>query len=260
MHDPSTLAFSIKRPWPHRTRFDNMRWFWPDMINVWHEDPETDGSDDSCGWAYARIPKAIQQSLEFEAGCEAREPWLLRDRAKQPISIVDAEAKLRGAILTTARTCKIKISPEKADLLAKELIHSPVDNLRSMLCFLPGWHTNYEEDRESDRKECALRLYICLARILLTRARPWWKHPRWHFWHWRIQVRPIQSFKRWAFSRCCVCGGRFSYGYAPTTNQWHGTGPLWFRSETGVEHSDCDNPRSDNAGAAATPSPDRMMN
>lgn len=253
MHDPSTLVFSIKRPWPYRSGIGRRRWFWPSWIDIWHEDPETDGSDDSCGYSYVRVPKAIIDALSFDAGCEARSPWLLRDRAKLPLSIVDAEAKLCAAILTTARECRVKCSRERAANLARDLLHNPVYNIRSKLCFLPGWHTNFDEDRESDRKEAAHNLYVILARILLTDARPWWRHPRWHVWHWRITIRPLQDFKRWAFSRCCKCGGRFTFGYCPTTYQWNGTGPLWFKSEAGVFHADCDRPKSDNAEAASAP-------
>jgi hypothetical protein len=74
------------------------------------------------------------------------------------------------------------------------------------------------------------------------RKRPRWRlHPRWHFWHWRIQVVPLQDLKRWAFSRCCVCGGRFKYGESPLSHSWSGTGPRWFRGEAKVLHGRCDN-------------------
>ncbi len=64
-------------------------------------------------------------------------------------------------------------------------------------------------------------------------------HPRWHVHHWHIQIHPLQNFKRWAFSRCESCGGRFAWGEAPTSNSWNGTGPRWFKGERGVRHMDC---------------------
>lgn len=69
----------------------------------------------------------------------------------------------------------------------------------------------------------------------------WWQlHPRWHVWHWKIQVHPVQHFKRWAFSRCSGCGGRFLWGYAPVSGQWGGKGPRWFRREDyAVYHEQC---------------------
>jgi hypothetical protein len=30
-------------------------------------------------------------------------------------------------------------------------------------------------------------------------------HPRWHIWHWRIQVIPLQILYRWLFERCSIC-------------------------------------------------------
>lgn len=68
---------------------------------------------------------------------------------------------------------------------------------------------------------------------------PWWKHPRWHVWHWQIQVHPLQDLKRWLFSRCAKCGRRFSWGYAPVSTQWGGRGPRWFNGEPHVYHHKC---------------------
>ncbi len=62
-------------------------------------------------------------------------------------------------------------------------------------------------------------------------------HPRWHFWHWRIQIHPLQDFKRWAFSHCCKCGGRFKFGESVTSTNWSSSGPLWFRSQKFIYHS-----------------------
>lgn len=67
-------------------------------------------------------------------------------------------------------------------------------------------------------------------------------HPRFHFWHWRIQIHPLQHFKRWAWGRCCRCGKGFSWGYAPVSGSWDSKGPQWFRSEENVYHSDCSRP------------------
>jgi len=42
MHDPMTLAFDV--------RLGKVR-----LLEIWHVDPETDGSDDSCGWTYPHL-------------------------------------------------------------------------------------------------------------------------------------------------------------------------------------------------------------
>lgn len=66
-----------------------------------------------------------------------------------------------------------------------------------------------------------------------------WQGWRFHFWHWRLQIHPIQNLKRWLFSRCAGCGKRFSWGYSPVTKQWGGPGPRWFHGEVGKYHYDC---------------------
>jgi len=83
------------------------------------------------------------------------------------------------------------------------------------------------------------RTFCFIARNYLRMTRPWYKHPRFHVWHYNINVVPILNFKRWAFSRCAGCGKGFKWGYAPTSHQWSSGGPRWFRSEDHVYHSSC---------------------
>jgi hypothetical protein len=76
---------------------------------------------------------------------------------------------------------------------------------------------------------------------------------RWHIWHWRIQIHWLLDFKRWAFSRCATCGGRFAWGYCPRTDAWNGVGPRWFRGEPHTYHSHC--PSQSNKPSQAEPKP-----
>ncbi len=241
MHDPMTVAFDIKRPWPSRRQhaFMGSRWYWPTLVTIWHVDPESDGSDDSCGWSRPKLTKAQIGNVEFLAGCEARDPWLLEDRAKRPLNAAAAESKLRGAILAVASSLRVRVSMAEAEQWASRLVHNPVDNVRSSLCFLPGWHTNRHEDTEDGRRDCAVGLLFILARFILRERRPWYRHPKWHVRHWKIQIHPVQAFKRWAFSTCAGCGRGFAYGESPTSGQWNGGGPRWFRGEPGVYHGAC---------------------
>ena len=112
MHDPMTVAFTIRRPWKDRRQSNERFAYYPPIVTIWHVDPERDGSDDSCDWF---------------------------NRA----------------------------------------------------------------------------------------GRRWRWHPRWHFWHWKLQVHPVQELKRWLFSRCAGCGKRFPWNYSPITNTWDGDGPRW---------------------------------
>ena len=250
MHDPMTQAFEIRQFW----RRANQWGYKPAFITIWHVDPEKDGSDDSCGWSRPRLSKDQLSRCKSLAGDEAREPWYLAFKGKQIDSPTEAETLLRQAILLIGRVfsrahiCEPPIKPvtfAEASAWAADLLCSPVDNLRSSLSFLAGWSSNNREDRESDRKYCAERLFFCVAGYILRERRPWYRHPRWHFWHWKIQVHPLQNFKRWAFSSCMKCGKGFRWGYAPVSNNWNSLGPRWFRSEPDVYHSECSNPTSE---------------
>lgn len=182
MHDPNTQVLS----WP---RYDS--WLYKHtgtLLTIWHVDPCVGGSDDSCGWSFVRIPARLAGELKFDAGCEARYPWFQRELAKQPQNVADTEHLLRGAVLHVAHMCRLRVSYAQACEIAARLLHNPVDNVRSSMCFAPGYHTNSREDREDDRQQHALNLYRCIARNLLTKARPWYRHPRWHIRHWHVEV------------------------------------------------------------------------
>src|SRR5262249_7124008 len=43
--------------------------------------------------------------------------------------------------------------------------------------------------------------FLTVSRCFIRYNRPWYRHPRWHFWHWRFQVHPWQQARRWLFSR-----------------------------------------------------------
>lgn len=171
MHDPLTVAWEIKRPWPAKTK--SLKWrYYPPIVTIWHRDPERRGSDDSCDWFGSRL------------------------------------------------------SREEIDA-ARDLVTNEVDNLNP---YFDGMHPDDVDMILTAQWRKARRYYA---------PRPWWKHPKYHIHHWRPRVHAVLNFKRWAFSRCAGCGGRFRWGYAPVSYSWHGTGPQWFRGEAGVYHHPC---------------------
>jgi len=264
MHDPMTQAFEIKYPWlkygkSGRTKFEQE--YRETFITIWHVDPETDGSDDSCGWSRPRLSKDQLRRCQSLAADEAREPWYQAFRGKAIDSPTEAETLVRqaffliGRVFSKSHICEPPIKPvtySEAAAWAADMLCSPVDNLRSSLSFLPGWSSNCAKDRPRDREYCAERFFFCIAGYILRERRPWYRHPRWHLWHWKLQIHPLQTFKRWAFSRCCKCGKGFSWGYSPVTNSWDSQGPGWFHSEKDVFHSSCDSPSISAAAACKT--------
>jgi hypothetical protein len=106
------------------------------------------------------------------------------------------------------------------------LASNPIDNLR-----ITFGEVHDEETFQS--------LFMHVYRSYKRFHRPWYKHPRWHFWHWRFQVHPWQTFRRWLLTRCEGCGKGFSYGESPVSHSWHNEPPKMLRGERGLYHSEC---------------------
>lgn len=63
---------------------------------------------------------------------------------------------------------------------------------------------------------------------------------KWHVHHWKIQVIPLQQFRRWLLTRCEWCGGRSRKGdYVNCSMSWDGQRSPWWRGERGLFHADC---------------------
>jgi len=169
VHDPLTHLGDLHWPWGGEV-FAGKR-YRPVVATLWHVDPERDGSDDSCGWAYPHLTPAERA-------------WV------------------------------------------RNLIYRPDDNLQS-------WFGGAQDhDERVWRLGRTIRLYKSLRR-------PWWRHPRWHVWHWRLTIYPVLNLKRWLWSRCMGCSQRFPFGSAPVSSGWDTPGPRWFRGETSLYHDAC---------------------
>lgn len=241
MHDPMTVAFQIRsifsRPLdpsrPHLGRYRNS------LVTIWHVDPEKNGSDDSCGWSFPRLTKKQREQMKALAFHEARDPIYMQASMKRLPSAREAESLMRAAILMVARVLKVPMPWDRACIMAARLANEPGDNFRSGLCFLPGYHSNFTEDTPDHREVAATSFFCSVASNILRDRRPWWKHPRYHFWHWKIQIAFTQNLKRWLFSRCSFCGKSFKWGEAPHSGQWDSDGPRWFKGEEDAFHYEC---------------------
>lgn len=188
MHDPYTVAFDIHAPW--RGKFG----VHPLLLTIWHVDPQTDGSDDSCGWSFPRFSEAESKAIKRLAQDESK---MLQISMEYHFT-----SDTLGLVYWAWRTVSSRIY-KRPTFSYRELIqvidlaYNPFDNLQHNC--KPGM-----PDIE--------QLFWCVARCQKKMRRPWWKHPRWHIHHWRIQVHPFQDLWRWLFVRCDACGKRFPWG------------------------------------------------
>lgn len=241
MHDPMTVAFEIRRPWP--TYYPALvpgggrERYWPTLVTIWHVDPEKDGSDDSCGWfkrakhgdaiALAEITRDFAFDWDASYG-----GWFDKDGA--PLFSTP------GIVLAMFRRAAYKHFGRKWGATDRFLRARLFDILsfaeNTVDSMDPAITQKYGKEPRQERIEHAASVvYGCVLRW----SQPWYRHPRWHLHHWQIQVHPVQNFKRWMFSRCAGCGKRFRWNYAPVSSSWSGGGPRWFKSEQGVYHHNC---------------------
>lgn len=266
MHDPMIVAHEIKSWISHKSEMFP-KGYKTTLVTIWHVDPETDHTDDSCGWfmrsrhGKKEVLDKIIKRFEFDWDRQYKPEKDEEDKDPSPERVYfcgyfypeDAGAGMPnmsvmaiGLNLFIIAACEHfnsdgRTNWEKARRFMRKnifdimlFIENPTDSLRDSI--VRKWGT------ETKREERIQDMAGCIYGWILRETRPWWSHPRWHIHHWKIQVHFLDSFKRWAFSRCCKCGKRFSWGYSPVANSWNSEGPKWFKGETDVFHSSCDQP------------------
>lgn len=238
MHDPMTVAFEIKYPWRKygaAGRSEFLRNYRESLITIWHVDPETDGTDDSCGW-FARARHGDQDVLErivkrFQFDWDRT---FTSEGSGRTYNVGFFDPDGYPAISPTALTLNLFFlaglemfgSRERAlrwmqRHLAELLLfaENPSDSLADTLT------QKFGADRR--REERIRNLAAVVYGYMLRERRPWWRHPRWHVWHWRLQIHPLQQLRRWLFERCGECRKGYRWGYYPVTFSWSGDGPTY---------------------------------
>ena len=195
MYDPMTVAHEVKI-------------LGRSILTVWHIDPETDGTDDSCGWFNPKITEREEKIVAEMTEWDMDMPYF--SSPYLPLTIVDPKydysQQFAGDCLSFIGWIWLHIAwqrDRRKKLTVAEwwnvvnLSSNPNDNLRSILA-------DPDEDTECKLK----RFFYCVAKAYLRHHRPWWKHPRWHIHHWHFQIHFVQKLKRWLFSRCAHCKKR----------------------------------------------------
>lgn len=197
MHDPMTVAFEIKYPWKAYSRAERKKnplsaRYRKSFLTVWHKDPEKDGSDNSCDWfGGKRLSKDLREKIFNEADFEYETEQLFFDREGRP------QTSCLEMVLGIARILLWRIW--KKNLTPKMMIH------------LLRLDLNDTHRRGVTSKEDVRDLFRWVAGDILRFRRPWWRHPRWHVWHWRLQIHPLQKLRYWLFKRCYICAKRFGW-------------------------------------------------
>lgn len=240
-YHPETLAFSFppyprggtftvkdgetrRAPWSLGRAFYALKpWI---GFDIWHIDPERPSNgqrtDDSCGW-FERRPREYTDAVAYvlkdaEAMHEIRRSLATRAsvtgvyghtyprmQAGETLAVcllVARYLELRrwwngedgngGAHASTLR--RVFTRKRRVDDVAYDLALDPLDNLSS-----------------ADDPEGLVRL---IAGALHRRFKPWWKHPRWHVHHWKVNFNIVWNVRR-MFQRCATCAEPLGFGYSP---------------------------------------------
>lgn len=234
MYDPHTVAFDIKSPFKGRGRH-RATWF-----TIWHVDPEKPGTgnrtDDSCGW-FDRTPGQYADAVAYlladtSTMHEIRLCLARREPTPYPFYEGISERHMTGMRLPHGEALALVI------MVAQELETRRWwngQNGKPGVCHT-FWRKTFTKARDTAGIAASLALnpldnlshasepesvVHLIAAALNRRFRPWWRHPRWHVHHWRIQWHWLQTFNRWAFARCDKCGGRYRWGESPM-GSWGG--------------------------------------
>lgn len=208
MHDPLTVAFEIRYPWRcyKCPKNDFEKKYRESFITIWHKDPEKDGTDDSCGWfmrsrhgnkeTLKKIEKAF--SVEWDSTFQSENPshvyntgWFTPEG--------NPNITLQGIVINMFNRAAFVVFNsdwKKTNKYMKEHLFdilmfadNNVDSLNKSINRIFEKACNEEYNKEESIKNFASIIYGCILRDI----RPWYKHPRWHIWHWKIQIHPLRQ-------------------------------------------------------------------
>jgi len=228
MHDPCTVAFTIKSPFVRELELapgEKSHRYRPTLVTIWHVDPR----EDACGWAWDRATDA-DRALAKKLAMQEFEFWTGKYVQSACGGIAFSAHELiwwAWKLISIRRTRNLGPLSRSEEDRIQRLASNPHDNIR-----LTVLHTGTLEGLE--------KLFLAVDRIYRTHHRPWYRHPRWHFWHWRIQLHPLETLRAWLFNRCQHCGKRFAWGYSPIAMGWSEPRSAGrFKGQSGLYHHTC---------------------
>jgi hypothetical protein len=191
-----TVAFEIKSPFKTETlslsknnkKAERIR---PVIITIWHVDPCKDGTDDSCGWflrgRHIDKNKLAKVRSDFDFNIK-HNYWFNKSGYPQFSTIGIVVSMFRSAAWIHFDKNKRKFDKFMQKNLHK-IIHfaeNPVDSLHDAIT------NKYNESKEGRYNPLAGIVYSWICR----NTRPWYKNPKWHVHHWKIQFVFLRKFKK----------------------------------------------------------------
>lgn len=229
-----TVAHEIKWPISVKSNPINGAKEYKTLVTIWHVDPEKDGSDDSCGWFIRsrHIPKELIEKVTKDFEFEFKNNYWFNEAGYPKFSNMGTTLCMynRAAwtifIWLNGGSTGNKAHRKYKRFMRKHLVdflsfaENPTDSLYNAI------NMTYGVEKQEERVKHFVSVIVA---DIMRKLRPWYKHPRWHIHHWKIQFHPWEQFKRRYLDKCCVCGKR-GFKSSPMSD-WDGT-KRW--------HQECD--------------------
>lgn len=177
MHDPMTVAHEIKSPFYKMTPYGTK--YRKGLVTIWHVDPETDGTDDSCGWFVRgrHVDKVILEKIQKEFRFQLKHNYWWYSNGEMKFSPI-------ATLLMMYRIAAYQHMKnwDKVERFTKKHLQEIILFAENETDCIFTYRQNVTIESQTD--EMARVVYTDIVR----KIRPWYKHPRWHIHHWKIQI------------------------------------------------------------------------
>lgn len=239
MHDPHTVAFTIKYPWTSRVGIDGKPWH-DTFITIWHVDPQTDGTDDSCGWfkrARHGDPEVLSKiKNSFDNFWDGEFDGLFDKTGRPKFSPMSVTLQMFCCAAYIHFGQDHRKAKRFMDRNLYEIIYFAENATDSMYNAIVGTYGFGKRDDRIGNAASVVYGYILRA------DQKWWQHPRWHFWHWQVKIEPLSKLWRYLTRRCSKCGRGFRWDEYPISDgsgkrHWHAKCDPSFKPKPSVKET-----------------------
>lgn len=165
MHDPYTQIIHI-----------------PFIGILWHKDPEADGTDDSCSWSGLKVNPEFAEWLRKEGRSEYKFYFGADYATMRDASTFEVVHSVWSQI--TWRWKKLYRQPFGRWRHARRLRSDLYEIVT--ISSGAGDNFNWAVSRAREDEDGMAELFYLVGRVINRAHRPWYKHPKFHFWHWRL--------------------------------------------------------------------------
>jgi hypothetical protein len=196
MHDPRTLAFSIKSPFKSKSGYQ------PSLIDIWHVDPDKGYDDDSCGW-FIRERHMNKKNLEFiRRDFEySYKEWYYESNGLGRFSPHAIAIMMYNRAVWELADGNTDFKSKTREVFMRKYLYD-------ILYFSENSTDSICRTLTSATKGEVVDLAGIIAADVARKLRPWYKHPRWHIHHWEIRFNFYYDFYRGYIQKCDNCGKR----------------------------------------------------